>query len=387
MRKTIFFTLILIALTYSSQAQIISEFTWDSNPVTQAAIGPNGTSASSTAASSTGGNGGTNGLNAGTGGNIDLIVPGSVFEIPGIDVSIDFQKEENGASFFALGGLDFGISTGAIYAKLPFTSGVLTLNSIAAVPATGWHTYRFVYNNNTGNFTVSVDGVTSYNTNIETGGTALSWTGATTVTIGGLMDGSGSNKAELDNLIVQSPPVILPLQLLSFDAVNQGTVNRLQWAAAQETQLLNYTIERSADGLQFDPIGSVTPQQDHAYAFVDNAPSATSYYRLTMTDVDGASTYSAVKKVSIATEGAVSLACFPNPAVDYAYLRFDGVPAAGYRYSVFAADGRLLQNGAFTISGDGQQVGINLSTVPKGMLFIRLQSDEGAASTLELLKK
>jgi hypothetical protein len=72
---------------------------------------------------------------------------------------------------------------------------------------------------------------------------------------------------------------------------------------------------------------------------------------------------------------------------DYATLRFDQTTPANYRYSVLTTDGRLLQTGAFTISGTGQQVAINLSTAPRGMLFIRLNVDESTASTIEVLKK
>jgi hypothetical protein len=385
MRKPVLALILFTCLVFSAQAQIISEFTWDTNPVTQAAIGPNGTSVSPTATSSAGGNGGTNGLNAGTAGNnINLIVPGATFEIPGIDISIDFQKEENGASFFALGNFDFGISTGAIYVKLPLTTGLQTFNSILAVPATGWHTYRIVYNNTTGLFSASVDGSVNF-TYQAPAGTAIDWTGATNVTIGGLMDGSNSNKAELDNLIVQSPPVVLPLQLLSFDAVNDGKANKLSWTAADEDQLLDYSIERSTDGAQFTTIGTMTPSPDHSYAFTDNTPAATSYYRLKLTSIDGTSTYSGVKKISLAA--SVSVTCYPNPVVDYANLVFNHATTGSYHYTVLQSDGHTLQSGVFEIGNADQQISLNLSTAPKGMLFIRVQGEDAVASTFEVLRK
>jgi hypothetical protein len=258
-----------------------------------------------------------------------------------------------------------------------------------AVPATGWHTYRFVYNNNNGIFTGYVDGVQQYTTSYAAG-TPLYWTGATNVTIGGNMDGSGSTAAELDNLIVQVPPAVLPLTLISFDVRNTGTSNQLDWTMEQEAQLQDYTVERSADGTQFSAITTITPQQGdvtHTYTYTDHTPLPTSYYRLKMTDNDGATTWSAVKKITLVATGGVSVTCYPNPVVDYANLRFDQTLPANYRYSILTADGRLIQAGAFTISGTGQQVAINLSAAPKGMLFIRLNVDESTSSILEVLKK
>jgi hypothetical protein len=55
MRNAILFILILTISAFSGRAQIISEFTWNSNPVTTAAIGLNGTSVSAAASSVAGG--------------------------------------------------------------------------------------------------------------------------------------------------------------------------------------------------------------------------------------------------------------------------------------------------------------------------------------------
>jgi hypothetical protein len=204
------------------------------------------------------------------------------------------------------------------------------------------------------------------------------------------MDGSNSNVAELDNLIVQYPPAVLPLTLTSFEAVNVGSSNQLNWTMAQEAQLKSYTVERSGNGADFAAIDSIAPQRGdgtHTYSYADNEPLATSYYRLRMTDINGASTYSAVKKISLTGPAGISVSCYPNPVVNYAVLRFELAVSANYRYSVYTADGRLFQTGAFAISGAGQQAGINLSAAPRGILFIRIESDAAFASTLEVLRQ
>ena len=390
MHKTILTIMVLTGLSPSARSQVISQFTWNANPLTQAAVGPNGSTVSASAGSTTGGVGGTNGLNAGTSGaNINLTIPGTLFTIPGIDVSIDFQKEENGASFFQLGNLDFGISGGSIYANLPLSTGQVNTNNVETVPATGWHTYRFVFNNNNGVFTASRDGTVYYTASYP--GATLTYTGSPNVVVGANMDGSNSNVAELDNLIVQVPPAVLALTLTSFDALNAGASNNLDWSAGQEAQLMDYTIERSADGTQFSAIATMAPEQGdgtHTYTYTDNNPLSTSYYRLKMTDIDGAATWSPVKRISLAATAApgISVTCYPNPVVDHASLHFEQALSGNYRYSVYTADGRVLRTGAFAVSGAGQQVGIDLSTAPRGVLLIRLESDVAAATTLEVLR-
>jgi hypothetical protein len=83
----------------------------------------------------------------------------------------------------------------------------------------------------------------------------------------------------------------------------------------------------------------------------------------------------------------VTVTCYPNPVVDYVNLRFDQTPLANYRYSVSTEDGKIVQTGTFAIGTIGQQVVINLSTAPKGMLIVRLDIGDGTASIFQVLKK
>jgi hypothetical protein len=83
----------------------------------------------------------------------------------------------------------------------------------------------------------------------------------------------------------------------------------------------------------------------------------------------------------------VTVTCYPNVVVDYANLRFDQTPAANYRYSVSTEDGKLVQTGTFAISTTGQQVVMNLSTAPKGILVVRLDVGDATASIFQILKK
>jgi len=410
MKKILHFFVLLAILPFFSQAQIISEFTWDNNPVTQAAVGPNATSVSTFATSSSGGSGGTNGLSAGTGRHdIDLVVPGAVFvSQPGIDISVDFLKEENGASFFTIGGLDFGITGGSIYVKFLLNVGgsdvAVSGNNIATVPDALFHTYRFIYNNTTGKAVVYIDGVSKY-TYQAAAGTALSWTGATTATIASGMDGGNSNIPVLDNLIIQKPPVTLPLDLLSFDAYTGKTGNELVWTTAHEVNTRSFIIERSSDGIEFDAIGTVaatgagsvignipgsgagTVQTDNSgnspYQFIDNAPATVNFYRLKMVDADGSFSYSVVKKCS--NTAGVSISCYPNPVVDYVTIRIGQSSGAVY-YSLVTLDGKIMQSGKTGVDGTTQTVRLSLSAAPKGIYLVRVQESAGLPGGTQTFK-
>jgi hypothetical protein len=387
MSKTIHALLLFTVLTLSARAQIISKFTWESAPLTTPVTGTAGISVSPTATSAIGGSGGTKGINPGTGSHdINLVLAGSDFTLPGLDISVDFKKEENGASFFTLGSLDLGIATGSIYikflVKVAGSDVLVTANNQYLVPNdNAFHTYRFVYNNTLGKGTLSVDGTTVY-TYTTTAGNPLSWTGATNATVGLGMDGSNNNVAELDNLIIQTPPILLPLELLSFDAHTTGSSNTLDWTTSRENNTHEFIIQRSEDGISYQVIGTVAALGSQAgnndYQFTDNLPAATSYYRLKMTDLDGAFTYSAVKKLSGAA--AVSISCYPNPVIDFVNVRFNDTKSDTYQYSVTTSDGKTIQSGRIEIDGSGQQLNLNLAAAPKGLVIIRVE-DTGARNT------
>lgn len=390
--KTIYTAALFTLVTISVKAQLISQFTWENGSTTQAAFGPNATSISAFAVVSTGGAGGTHGLNAGPGHNdINMVLPGSSFTVSSLDISVDFRRKELQASFFLLGGLDFGLDNGSLYAKFLLREGssdvAVNLSNLYSLPNDdAFHTYHFVYNATSGAATVTEDGnlVGSYQ---APAGTSLSWTGAGNVTVGKLMDGTASNVAILDNLIIKNPLgfSLLPVELLSFDAVKVANANLLTWKTTHEINVRDFTIERSTDGTNYEAIGAVAAGQDYMatndYSFTDNMPAAVNFYRLKMTDLDGSFTYSPVKKIGGAGSAAVSISCYPNPVVNYVNVRTDG--SVTYHYTLFTLDGKVMQSGVIA----GGQVSLDVSGAPKGLMIVRVESELNAAvQTFKIVK-
>jgi hypothetical protein len=360
---------------------VVSQFNWDASPVTTAAVGPNAfTPYAGSGVSMAGGAGGTNGL-APVGGNINMNMAGNTFtSMQGIDISVDFVRKENGASFFTLGGFDFGIATGAIYVNFPvLIGGVKVSKSNPAqfvAPNDGlFHTYRFVYNNSTGIGTLSLDGVVQDTYTIGAG-VPLSWIGAGNATIGLNMDGGGSGVAELDNLIIQYPPILLPLDLLSFDVRADGAVNQLSWVTGNEDGVKDFVVERSTDGVNYSGIGVVVAGGGH-YNFKDAYPGAVNFYRLRMEEIDGAVAYSPVKKVDGST---VSVSCYPNPVADVLNVAIGS--DLGASYILVAMDGKVLRSGVIT----GGRASLNVSDLPVGTMVLRVQSGTGQCRSFTICK-
>lgn len=377
-------TLLLLAVlfTLASKAQPVSQFNWNTNPVTKAAYGPDAVSISSSAYSCTGGSAGTNGLNPGLPKmNLDLVLDGSVFDLSGLDISLNFRREEGEASFFKRGSFEFGMSGGSLYVNFPLADGasymIVKSNSIYTMPNDHqMHNYRFRYDHLTGKANVWVDGTMIYTYN-GLANQPLYWTGAGNAVIGANMDGSGTNVTILDNFIIQNAVnAALPQQLLSFDAVQKNNAVMLDWATAKEFNVKQYELERSANGVEYATLTIVKAANNYAltnkYQFTDLQPvNGIAYYRLRMVDNDGRVSYSGVKIIN-RKNGAAAVKCFPNPATDQLTVE---VPAGTYQYSIYTQNGQLLMSGKEQFSGTRNQIRIRLDQIKSGTLLVKLNEE------------
>ena len=102
-------------------------------------------------------------------------------------------------------------------------------------------------------------------------------------------------------------PLPLPVSLLYFEATELESYVALTWATAEEYNNLEFVIQRSSDGLNFDSIGTVkgngNTKVTSSYSFEDyTITSGTSYYRLKQVDKDGTVEYSPVRSTSDLSE-------------------------------------------------------------------------------------
>lgn len=380
--KHICFAFLFISGGYFVRSQVISQFNWNSNPVTTALVGPNSISVSGSALSSPGGVGGTNGLNAGLPtADINLTIPtgGGLFDVSGIDVSIDYQRDESVGNFFTRG--SSLIITGASNLSVSYrvdngAGGFNTVSSgnVYAIPNDNtFRTYRFVYLPTTGTGSLFVNG-TSVWTNDGPNNRSLYWTGSGNIVIGALLDGASQNQTFLDNLIigaVTSSP--LPIELLRFEAGLMANRVELFWETATEKNNDYFQIERSADAELWENIGQVNGAGNSLnrkqYHFIDAQPLiGTSYYRLKQVDFDGSSSRSAMRSVQFEGIQDQELNVYPNPTQGWLHIRSKVLkPKDLWFYDHL---GKEISSSCPLVSESPQGLVFDLSGLEKGVYFI-----------------
>lgn len=111
----------------------------------------------------------------------------------------------------------------------------------------------------------------------------------------------------------------LPIELIYFSAVCEGSTVRLEWATASETNNKLFTLENSFDGVNFRTVSSLpgagTTHKKTEYNFEDvPAVEGTNYYRLRQTDTDQRFSYSPIVVAECASVSQNEWQLYPNPA-------------------------------------------------------------------------
>ncbi len=174
-------------------------------------------------------------------------------------------------------------------------------------------------------------------------------------------------------------PFTLPVHLKYFAAkkTNNGQV-QINWATASEQNAREFVIERSADGVHFAPLTSVTATGnsniERKYNALDANPvDGRNFYRLQQIDMDGTITYSNIVMINMSISNA-SVTVFPNPARGFANINLNNLPEKNNTITVFDVTGKAVIN---QVNVTGNTVKLNISALQSGTYFIKVFTENG----------
>lgn len=186
---------------------------------------------------------------------------------------------------------------------------------------------------------------------------------------GGILTGWGLR-------VCYSPNMILPVELLRFEAEPLKTAIRLTWATAEEVNNAGFELQRrSGEEPDFKPIGWVgskgekTTESYYIFEDTDVRPGVRYYYRLNQLDLDGRSTLSDIVSAEIQGKGRWKV--FPNPVSgEYLNLQYEGAlpDLPDSRIRIWNAQGILM--GQYPVSGAAFRLGTG--NLPTGLYIIEL---------------
>lgn len=150
----------------------------------------------------------------------------------------------------------------------------------------------------------------------------------------------------------------LPVNFGNVKAVQQSTGIRIDWSNLTERNVLNYSVERSADGRSFTAIGDVNARLNNGekaeYSFFDATPvRGVNYYRIKSAENDGRSKFSIVVKVDISDGQTTVVVLYPNPIVKGQQLSLQATSLAKGTYTIRVVNmqGQQIVNQVFVHQG------------------------------------
>ena len=184
--------------------------------------------------------------------------------------------------------------------------------------------------------------------------------------------GSGTTGAG----IIASSGGPLPITLLYFTATKAENKVNLDWVTLSQKNNAYFTIEKSADAIQFEPIGTVGGEIDSKtrkdYTLTDYTPfQGVNYYRLKQTDYDGSVHYSNI--VSIDFSPAPEWMVYPNPIKDQGEVLISAGMSSIDDIQLMDIQGRDISP-LVTLKRNGNQVNMTTKSLEQGVYLLRVTS-------------
>lgn len=172
----------------------------------------------------------------------------------------------------------------------------------------------------------------------------------------------------------------LPVSWKDFEVTALNSHIDLYWSTATEIDNELFVVERSVDGLVFEPITTEYSKAEGGLSIVElaynyedhNAPDhAVLYYRVKQVDFNGAFEYSAVRTVQLGAAD-IEVNVYPNPTSNFVQVRTSGF----YQVSLLNSNGVLVAQSETNSSMD-------VSELSNGTYLLLIQT--GGKTTKRLL--
>lgn len=186
--------------------------------------------------------------------------------------------------------------------------------------------------------------------------------------------------------------IVLPIQLISFNASYQQNQVNLSWETSMEKDNEKFEIERSFNGLNFKTIGTVKGNENSnkitKYSFTDSDSSilfkSSIYYRLKQIDLDGKVAYSTMIVLETNTisneinNANIIISPNPKPKDAFAVIRLnDFSPQEVVQVTVDDICGKNLVVNNFQIDSNGNGVFEINATLSTGIHILTAKSMKG----------
>jgi hypothetical protein len=167
----------------------------------------------------------------------------------------------------------------------------------------------------------------------------------------------------------------LPIQLLSFSGICEGTMRKFNWKTASEINNQWFYIEESADLVEWKhkyrhPGGHTSSSAlEYEVEFYEQDSNEGPYYRLVQEDFDGSREVFAPISVQCGSKSLAALV-YPNPSTSWMKVVFADPQS---KISMLDINGRVWLHSQADGSGHAH---LDISSLPSGVYTVLLSSNQ-----------
>lgn len=154
---------------------------------------------------------------------------------------------------------------------------------------------------------------------------------------------------------------------------------QLNWRSYESSNVAYYTIEKSLDGIHFEPLTQLTAQrtiadQQQKYTTLDQHPTiGINYYRLKAADLDGQYSYSPIIAIHFAINSPASIHLVPNPAHNNLIIKNFNPSEEEIFLNIYNHLGKLIFSNSFPPT---KELNIDISNYPNASYILHVQQGQ-----------
>lgn len=183
-----------------------------------------------------------------------------------------------------------------------------------------------------------------------------------------------------------------PVEWLDFAVKLQAKDALLNWSTASELDVDYFTIERSIDGIFFNPIDFVpatgTSQSVNTYAYQDldvvNLGVRKVFYRIQETDLNGGIDHSNVIELNLPANFPIALKAYPNPATDKVNITVQSEGAGYPELHILNSLGQQVHHQLIELDRSTGTVQLDVTGWVPGFYMVQI-TDENQQATFKLI--
>jgi hypothetical protein len=167
-----------------------------------------------------------------------------------------------------------------------------------------------------------------------------------------------------------------PVEFISFEGTKSSSGNLLTWETGMEKNSADFIIQRSADGINFEPIGN-TPAAGNSsktlsYHFYDHYYSGETilYYRLKQEDTNGDFIYSKTISLNTTAVGISDLKIYPVPVQQGQEVSIQLPYHSEWAYKLLDVAGKCAGEGH---ASGHDKISVSSHSLPSGVYIIKVQ--------------